>query len=419
MENLIFNNTQRWYLNYLAVAALIVCYFTSRAGLSIATIILFALALINIDWQQNLKSLLADKGILAIGGIFVLYLLGVFYSTDQSYFWVRTTQKMPLMMLAFSFAGFYFFKKRHYQQMLFLFIAIATILSLGVIIVFFVNYDTYIQFEDHGRYVPTPMNHIRFSLAVAFACSAAVYFAIQKHQTKIIRLICLVISLFLFGFLHFFSVRSGLLAIYLTVFAWIIYYIIQSKNKWIAVLMLGGMLVLPFIAYKTVKPLNTRINFMIYDIKNFKDNPDLYNFSDAKRIGSLLAGCSAYQQNWLVGYGIGDIFEGMDKGYDKILPHVLPNSRVMPHNQFIVVAVGLGTIGLLLFLYLLYVTLSFNKRFKHPLVWTFAIIMFSSFLTEPTLEAQLGVGLYCITGLLSLSYAQAEANENLSSHHNL
>ena len=79
----------------------------------------------------------------------------------------------------------------------------------------------------------------------------------------------------------------------------------------------------------------------------------------------------------------------------------------------------MGTLGLLLFLYLLYVTLAFNKRYKHPLVWSFAIIMFSSFLSEPTLEAQQGIALYCMTGLLSLSFAQASINENIGSRNYL
>lgn len=419
MVNILFNNTQRWYLNYIGIVASIVCFFTTRAGLMVSIIFLFALAVINIDFKQNIKRLWNDKGMLAIGGILGLYFLGIFHSADQQYFFKRTGQKVPMLMLAFSFAAMYFFKRKHYQQMLYIFIGMCTILSLGVLVAFGINYNTYIQLEETGRYIPTPMNHIRFSLAIAFASSAAFYFFLQKHTQAIIKYGLLGVSIYLFAFLHFFSVRSGLLAIYLAAIGWVVYYLIQSKKIMLTTVMLLSLVALPLVAYQTIKPLKVRIDFMIFDIKSFKNNPDLFNYSDGKRIGSLVAACSAYQQNWLIGYGFGDIFEGMDKGYDKVLPHVLPNSRVIPHNQFLVVAVGLGTVGLLLFLYLLYVTLAFNKRYRHPLVWSFAIIMFSSFLTEPTLEAQLGIALYCIIGLLSLSYAQAAINENIGSNNKL
>jgi len=365
-------------LNYISIIAIMVCYFTTRAGLNISIIFLFALAVINVDFKKNLHRLWQDKGMLAIGGILGLYLLGGFHSTDQGYFFKRATQKIPMLMLAFSFAAMYFFKRKHYKQMLYIFIGICTLLSFGVLVDFIVNYDTYIQFEGHGRYVPTPMNHIRFSLAIAFASSAAFYFSLQKDTKPVIKYTLLSISIYLFAFLHFFSVRSGLLAIYLTALGWLIYYLIQSKKIALTLVMLLSLVALPLIAYQTIKPLKVRIDFMIFDIKSFKNNPDLYNYSDGKRIGSIIAACSAYQQNWLVGYGFGDIFEGMDKGYDKVLPHILSNSRIIPHNQFLVVAVGLGTFGILLFIYLLYATLAFNKRYRNPLVWSFAIIMISS-----------------------------------------
>lgn len=414
--NLLFNNKQRWYLNYISIIAIMVCYFTTSAGLNISIIFLFALAVINVDFKKNIYRLWQDKGMLAIGGILGLYLLGGFHSTDQGYFFKRASQKIPMLMLAYSFAAMYFFKRKHYHQMFYIFIGICTLLSIGVLVDFAINYGTYIQLEGHSRYVPTPINHIRFSLALAFACSAAFYFFLQKHTKWVIKYILLGISIYLFAFLHFFSVRSGLLAIYLTAIGWVVYYVIQSKKIVFTLAMLLSLVVLPLVAYQTVKPLKTRIDFMVFDIKSFKNNPDLYNYSDGKRIGSIIAACSAYQQNYLVGYGFGDIFEGMDKGYDKVLPHILPNSRIIPHNQFLVVAVGLGTLGTLLFLYLLYVTLVFKKRYLHPLVWSFAIIMISSFLSEPTLEAQRGVALYCLTGLLSLSYAQAAIDENIGSN---
>jgi len=396
-----------------------VCYFTTRAGLNISIIFLFALAVINIDFKKNIHRLWQDKGMLAIGGILGLYLLGGFHSSDQGYFFKRATQKIPMLMLAFSFAAMCFFKRKHFQQLLYFFIGLCVALSIGVLIVFFMKYHTYIQLDKTGKYIPTPIHHIRFSLAIAFACSAAFYFYLEKNQSKIVRYALLAATIFLFAFLHFLSVRSGLLAIYLTAAAWLFYFIIQSKKIVLGVALLTVLILMPIVAVQTVKPLQDRLNFMRWDLQNFKNNPDLKNFSDGKRIGSILAACSAYQQNWLVGYGFGDIFEAMDKGYDKVLPHILPNSRVIPHNQFLVVAVGLGTVGLLLFLFLLYLTLAFNKRYRHPLVWSFAIIMISSFLTEPTLEAQRGVALYCLTGLLSLSYTQAAINENIGSRHKL
>ncbi len=415
--NLIFNNKQRWYLNYLSIIAIIICYFTTPAGLIMSIIFLFALAVINVDFKQNIKRLWKDKGMLAIGGILILYLLGGFHSSNQAYFFKRVTQKIPMLMFAFSFASLYFFKRKHFKQLLYIFIAISTLLSIGVFIAFAFNYDANILRQSQGGNIPVPMNHIRFSLAISFACAAAFYFFLQKHKNNIIKYVLLGVTLFLFGFLHFFSVRSGLLAIYLTAVGWLIYFVIQSKKKVFTLLILTGLILLPLVAYKTVKPLKTRIDFMIYDVKSFKNNPDLLNYSDGKRIGSIVAACSAYQQSWLIGYGFGDIFEGMNNGYDQVLPHILPNSRVIPHNQFLVVAVGFGSLGLLLFLYLLYVTLAYNKRYKHPLVWSFVIVMFSSFLSEPTLETQEGIALYCITGLLSLSYAQATIYENIGSYH--
>ena len=390
----------------LSICAIIVGFFVSRFALSCGIAWLFGQAVINNEFKKNIKRFLNDKVLLAFSGFLLLYFICGLYSYNMDFYWERVRLKLPFLLLPFGFGSAYYLSKKQLKYLFYLILACAILSSFWIIGVFILDYNQLSALRNAGKYIPSPINHVRLSLWLAFSIAIALYFYVKEKQKKI-KIALLVAAVYLFIFIHFFAVRSGILALYLVCLLFIIQYIIASKSWTKGIAILLALVTMPILAYLTVPSLKDRIEYSKWDLRQLEYNADISNHSDSKRIASLKASINAIQYNPFFGSGTGDIKNQIEISYAEILPQLSKKEKLMPHNQFLYVAVGFGIVGLLIFCYLLFIIFFKGEQRKNTLLLAAALILLSSFMWEATIESQLGVTIFCLFSLLPYSYQKA------------
>lgn len=126
-----------------------------------------------------------------------------------------------------------------------------------------------------------------------------------------------------------------------------------------------------------------------YNLYRYYNNPNGGSLS--QRIEYAKASIHLINQHPVFGVGTGDIPEAFQRAYDEMQSPLEPQYRNKAHNQYLSIAVGLGLVGLLVFLASLLVPYFASKRNRTYLYTVFMVILLLSMLPENTIETQAGV----------------------------
>ena len=134
--------------------------------------------------------------------------------------------------------------------------------------------------------------------------------------------------------------------------------------------------------------------YSFYELTNGKTQT---NVSDEGRIVSYQTAYGIYKKNVVLGVGIGDGRDVMAQAYED---NGIQTEKILyPHNQFLYVALVLGTLGLLYFLYCGFYL--FKKYFgSSDWVNSFLLIFIVPFMVEAFLNTQYGVAIFLFFFLL-------------------
>ena len=358
---------------------------------------------INSKLKENFQSYLKATPFVLLTIFFFLVFFSVVYSTDMDYWLERVRIKLPFLVLPFAFFSLPKFTQRDFYGLLVFLLFLMLFSSSDVLIHYFNNYTAITENIGKGQSIPTPMNHIRYSLLLAFSivCGFILYangfYLKYKWEPKLI----LFASLLLFLFIHILSVRSGLLALYISMILMCVFVILKTKKYIVGCI---GFLVissLPVIAYKTVPSFKIKIEYALYDFQQFQLGKG-QGYSDSERLISLSKGWDIFKEHPILGIGAGDLRSEMQLRYANENPGI--KQWKMPHNQFISVMAGNGIVGLCLFLIALFYPLFYRKNYKEPIFLAFYVIACISFLMENTIENAIGVAFFIFFLLLNMKY---------------
>lgn len=394
--------------------------------LSIAMIGLLVLALfqmeldgpkINIRWRDNLKENFqkykAYRPWLWVSVPFLIVLITSIYSSDWDYTLGRLQIKLPFLVLPFAFASMPKLGKKEIYATFYFLLFSMLIASLYVGANYVANFEEINDLIDKGQPMPTPSNHIRFSLTLAFTIIAGIalwwdnfYFNSPKE-----RYFIGFATLFLFVFIHVLSVRSGILAAYIALFVVAVQYGFRHKKY----LLIGGMVLalgtIPVTAYYTIPSFQTKINYAKWDVQQYLEGKGKF-YSDSERLLSLEIGWKIAKANPILGVGAGDLKKEVYAVYDSPEFEGIWNRKKMPHNQFLSIWAGAGILGLLLFIIAFFYPLFYKNNYRNPLFLALHAIIFMSFLMENTIENNFGISLYLLFLLLGLNYLNAKTAEH-------
>lgn len=330
--------------------------------------------------------------------------------------WVHQVQ-MKLAFLALPLVLYTFqdhFKKYsiHYLS---IFIGVSSLSLLPVLHFCLDNPNETIQRISKGQAVPTPIDHLKYSLSLCLATliSFQIYLKKAAYWKKIPRTVYLVIGLILAFSLHLLAVRSGLILLYLGLLLLIIHHLKTSRHKLRYIGIICCLMALPFIAYVSVPNFKKKVQYSIYDF-NMYLNGEGKNYSDSERLYGYSAAYDLIKTQPIFGTGIGDLRHEITHKYEEKFNFTL---NKYPHNQYLYYLTGTGLVGLLIFLFsilLPYFYLSLKDHFFYFLI---QILFLTSFLVENVLERSYGAVLFLIMSMLTMQFCKLiiEKKEELQS----
>lgn len=335
-----------------------------------------------------------------------------FYSTNTNYYFQKLQIAIPFLLLPIAFAKFPKLSTLKYHQLLFFFIIGTFGISLFAIGNYLIYFETINQLYLESKVMPTLVtHHPTFSIMVVFAA----YLCYNLYQRKEVILIpnekkyLLIIGIFLFVFVHIFSVRSGILCLYILLSIELIKLIFQKKQLKTGLIVGVVLFLIGFITMYFSPTVSNKIKNTGSDIKTMQSNGSANNQSLSSRIISYKNALEITQNSsWLWGCGLGDIEDLNNQLFKTKYPDV--SKPIIPHNQFLFYLASIGIIGLIIFCIGFFAPLLSNKNYQNPVLFTHVLLSFIYFLVESPLVTQIGVAYILFFLLFGLNQSAKSAD---------
>ncbi|MCB0586509.1 MAG: O-antigen ligase family protein [Phaeodactylibacter sp.] len=395
----------------VTIAALVLSPFLLSVGmisLAVLSLIRFRVGLrvfwVDIDAEaiRRMLRIFRYPPFAAVTLFFFVALIGFWQVEDFGYWLARLRIKVPFLTLPLVFLGHPRLEERHFHGLLYFLLLLLAVTAVGVGINYWINYEDIQLLLKQGQPMPTPRNHIRYSLMLALGVVSGGYLYSRGYYRRYAweRGFILGIALFLFLFIHLLSVRSGILALYAALFLLSVRYLLMSRRYGLGLGALAALIAMPLLAYQYVPSFRAKVDYMRWGLIKFREGEGAA-YADTGRIVSLKVGWELYRQHPLFGVGAGNLQREVDKVFERSYPQ-LPEPLV-PHNQFLFVLAGSGAAGLMLFLFALFHPFFYHHNYRHPFLLGFYGIVLTAFMIEHTIENSMGVGFFAFFLLLFLN----------------
>ena len=333
-----------------------------------------------------------------------LFALSWFWSVDKGEWGAHFQVKLPYLFFPLAFGFLQPWTKEELR--------LYTIIIVGCMIAgacysssfFLRDSEALIAGYAFSHTLPTPAgnDHISFSTAVA-ATIAWCFYSWSLWRTRISKVLLIISVTLLVAYLHLLAAKTGLLALYVFLVSYFIYYFIAKS--WKRGLLFGAIMFGCVIAcYQCIPTFRTRINYVRYTGQLYKSGQRNGNYSDMGRLISYDIASKIIAKNPVKGVGCGDMLDEMGAGYRKWYPAVRQDQWLIPHNQFITVALAIGLPGAFIFAWWFFAPLSLVKRnregFFFLAMW---LLLLVPLFTDPFLEVQFGVFVYLFFLLMQRS----------------
>ncbi|MBK7406839.1 MAG: O-antigen ligase family protein [Saprospirales bacterium] len=333
---------------------------------------------------------------------FLLVLVSAAWSSDIPYTLERLRIKAPFLVLPWALVGIPRISRKEFHFILYFLLALMTIACLYVGLNYLVHFQEINDMIGRGKPIPTPSNHIRFSLVLCFAILSGFFLIAERFfiRYRWERWLILGLTMFLLGFIHLLSVRSGLLVLYLAVLVWLLRYVFLTRRWAVAVALGVSFVFLPIVAYQLFPSFRTKLEYVRWDLVQHQHGTGA-NYSDSDRLTSLKVGWEIGKRNPIFGVGAGDLKREVNLEYARSFPDA-PTIK-MPHNQYVTLFAGTGLVGVGVFTLGFFYPLFYRRHYKDPLFLALHVVVFASFLMENTLENNFGISFFLLFLLLGLN----------------
>ena len=339
-------------------------------------------------WQRNRQYSPQNRSYIALTVPFILVFLSGLWSENLLYWLSRVQLRLPFLLLPLAFSFLPPLSKRLFYNLLFFFISVISVNILWVLGNYGLHFEEITNNLGQGQAMPFLKEHITFSIMAAFACIAGIELWLNGDNWQ--KKSGITISLFIFIALHIIAVRTGLIALYLCLILRGVVFFFQSRRYFVG---LAGLLLLtsiPLLSYWFIPSLQQRINYAIWDLEQYEmDDPSAK--SDSERLVSLNIGKEIFLENKIFGVGYGDIGQEMNHIYAQNYPNLKPK---LPHNQWVLTAMGLGVVGLVLSLIGFGIPLIERQRFRQFTFLSLQILVFVYSMTDIPFETSFSLSFF-------------------------
>ncbi|MDZ4666890.1 MAG: O-antigen ligase family protein [bacterium] len=337
---------------------------------------------------------------------FLVLLPSILYSNNTDYLFQKLQIAIPYLVLPLAILKIPKLSKRSYLQIYGLYFLGILLICLFAFGNYLLNQEIINQLYLESKVMPTLVSHHpTLSLMIVFATYVA-YNLFQKEEVIFLKkekIIFFLGGIFLFIFMHVFSVRSGLLALYVILFLEI-FRIAFHKKQFKQAIFAGLIIVLIGGITMFLSPtVSNKITNTTQDLSNYKNKGSANNQSLSSRLISYKNAFRIAQETSIwIGCGLGDIDDLNQEIFAKDYPDV--SKPIDPHNQYLFYYAAIGILGLGIFLAGFYFPLLYKNAFQNRLLFVHYGIISIGFLFEAPMASQLGVAYSAIFILLPLQY---------------
>ena len=335
---------------------------------------------------------------------FWMLLPSYLYSDNVAYFYQKLQLALPFLLLPLAFSKIPVLPKIQYVRLLLFFVIGTFLISLYAFINYLTHQDLINQMYLESKVMPTLVSHHpTFSMMIVFAIYLSYYLYIEKELIlfKNEKLVLIIMGLFLFVFIHIFSVRSGLLALYLLVGIEILKLIFKRKQIKLAIYIGASLLLLGLTTMYLSPTVSNKITNTSADLQAINTNQSANNQSLSSRFISYKNALEINQtSSFWWGCGLGDIEDLNNSIFQQKYPDV--SKPIIPHNQFLYYFASLGFIGLCLFIIGYFGVYFSDKSYTDSILGTHLVLSIVYFLVESPLVTQIGVAYLLCFLLLGL-----------------
>ncbi len=393
--------TRSEWIVYLLYLLVFIGFSTLRLIISISVIALIAYGLFSSDIRRTLKTYFSRPSYWLLS----LYFLVILFSginSDNKPQWLAFLQlKLPYLLLPIAFCGLPKINRELLYKILLAFTGCMFLSAMAVMFNYWLHYPEIKQMIIEGSHIPTPYSHIRYTLLLVFTFFSCLWLWEQGESKH--RHLLLIPAAALFIVIHVLSSRSGWVALYAGLLFYMPAFIYRSRQYVLGLSLIALIVISPYVLYHYVESFKTKIDYMHYALSPEVNLP-IEKSSDGMRQASWRTGVELIKRNTLWGVGVGDLLAESKSVSRELFPNIASDeARKMPHNEFIWIWAATGVFGFLAYCIAFFFPLvTFIKR-----SWLFVvlhIIFFTSFMTEPSLEEQIGTTFYLLFLLIFLHH---------------
>jgi len=333
--------------------------------------------------------------------IFFIALSGAFSIGDAEFWSERVRIRLPFLILPYAMYMMPRLTDRQWKRILDFLLIIIYSSVVWVLGRYFSNREEIVSNMSMGQPMPTPVEHIRYSLLVSWTLLMSVIFVLRQKDISAVWFRIYVANIFvLFVFVHFLAVRSGIVSLYMGLLALGLHQLFYYRNsaKKIMVTIAAGILLVVGSLY-FFPTIQEKIEYSVRDIEQWKQG-NAKNFSDGERLQSIEAGLKIGQRNLWTGVGTANLKDSVEHYYKE--NYESTQMSKLPHNQFVWIFASNGLVGLIFFVICIFLPLFYAQNYKDSYLWTFYAVMLSSFMVEATLETAVGTAFSLFFVLLLL-----------------
>lgn len=338
---------------FISIAMMLAGLLFSRALLSSGLVVFTVICLVHREVYSQFKTFLSSPFLWAMSLLFLVPLISGLWSEDISQ-WLQIIRiKLPLLLLPVCFAGVMNFNFKNWEMVAFIFLTLVVAGVCWSLWQYSQNWESIHAgyFQAHTIETPLGNDHVRFSLLVAIAIVTSIFLWIKKStdSDKTLSIILAIVSLIDIVYLHILAVRTGLICFYISLFAFIISLLKNSKHKLKYLLLLSLILILPFSSYLLFPTFKNRLSYMRYDLSFIRKNTYLPGSSDGDRFVSIKAGWELLNQKPFSGAGFGDIKSETNNFYERNYPQMKETDKILPSSEWMIYGSGVGWPGFIFF----------------------------------------------------------------------
>lgn len=376
----------------------------SRAAISFFVFWFIALVLFKKDYSKSFAEI-ASSPIFIYIGIFLFYVFLTFFWSEDVRSAITQVRKYGYWIVVPSIV---ILAKKEWV------LSILNAFLLGMFLSEILAYGMFFELwsiNGRGPDYPTPfMTHIHYSVFLAFTAIVLFYRIISKNYTLASKLPLLFFFMASTTNLMFSTGRTGQLAFFVALLvAVFLRFKISLKS------IFGGIatvLLFVFVSYNSLDLFKVRVDAALNDIKKMREGD--FNTSFGTRAAFWTVASDIIKKEPLLGVGVGDYMLATkstmetDKYKNSSIKEKEHLGGAHFHNQYLMIAVQTGLVGLFLMFMLIYrfFTLKIeNQELKEASILGFVII-FVSFIAEPLWILEFPLALFLFIASISIAAAK-------------